>query len=264
MPSAAPDLLAAIAAAARRIVETRRAAVPEAVLDRRQAPRAADRRFLAALREGREPRVIAECKRRSPSRGILRPEYDPAALASAYERSGAAAVSVLTEPAFFDGHPDHLCAVRRATGLPVLRKDFIVDSYQIAEARAWGADAVLLIVSILTDEELRTLIASARERGLDALVEVHDALELEHAAAAGATIVGVNNRNLRTFEVSLEASARLAAAIPDGVTAVAESGLRAPGDLRRLAAEGFDAFLVGEQLMSAADPARALEELRAW
>jgi len=261
MPSAAPDLLAAMAAAARRIVETRRAELPEAVLDRRQAPRAADRRFLAALREGREPRVIAECKRRSPSKGILREQYDPAAIAAAYEQHGAAAISVLTEPGFFDGSLDHLAAVRRAVQIPVLRKDFIVSPYQLAEARSAGADAVLLIAAALTEAELNDLLRGAETYGMDALVEVHDEEELERAVSAGAAIIGVNSRNLHTLAVDLAVFDRLARRMPRGVVAVAESGLKDAQTVTALRAEGYRAFLIGERFMTADDPGAALSVL---
>jgi indole-3-glycerol phosphate synthase len=260
---AAPDVLAAIVAAARRIVEVRRQAAPVAGLEREASAR--ERRpgvFRAALAHGETPRIIAECKRRSPSRGVLRHDYDPASIASAYERNGAAAVSVLTEPAFFDGAPEHLKAVRAAVSVPVLRKDFVVDPYQILEARAWGADAVLLIVAALTPADLATLVSEAAALGLEALVEAHDGEELRRALDAGATIVGINNRNLKTLEVSTRTSEQLAARIPPGVIAVAESGLKTPADLARLSAAGFHAFLVGERFMSAADPGAALGELR--
>jgi indole-3-glycerol phosphate synthase len=263
----AADLLETIVAATRRIVESRRRRCPEAQLERRAvAQRPRGDRFAAAIgaRAGETSgglRVIAECKRRSPSRGVLRADYDPAAVARGYERAGAAAVSVLTEPTFFDGSLDDLTAVRQAIDLPVLRKDFIVSEYQLLETRAAGADAVLLIVAALDDAELRRLLARAAAHGLAALVEVHDETELARALDAGAAIVGVNNRNLRTLEVDLDASRRLAAAIPRGVTAVAESGFRHRCELDALAAAGYAAFLVGERFMTAPDPGAALAGL---
>jgi indole-3-glycerol phosphate synthase len=205
--------------------------------------------------------VIAECKRRSPARGVLRVKYDPVALARSYEAAGATALSILTEPTFFDGALDHLRQVRAAVQLPLLRKDFIVDEYQLLEARANGADAVLLIVAALSDADLRRLHQHARTLGLAVLVEVHDVAELERAVAGGAAIVGVNNRNLRTLEVSTKASEDIAHRVPRGVTAVSESGLRTAGDLMRLRALGYRAFLIGERFMTAPDPAAALKDL---
>jgi indole-3-glycerol phosphate synthase len=259
----APDLLATIVAAARRIVEVREAARPRGVLedDIRRAPQGAA--FERALIDaGHTPRVIAECKRRSPSRGVLRAEYDPAAHARAYEAAGAAAISVLTEPTFFDGHPDHLRAVRAAVDLPVLRKDFIVTEYQLVEAAALGADAVLLIVGALDEGALATLLRATNSLGLAAIVEVHDTLELERALGAGARIVGVNSRNLRTLAVDPGVLDAMAPLLPEAVTAVGESGIRSRADLDRLADMGYDAFLVGERLITQPDPGTALRELR--
>jgi indole-3-glycerol phosphate synthase len=205
--------------------------------------------------------VIAECKRRSPSRGVLAPQYDPVSIARQYEAGGAAAISVLTEPTFFDGALDHLTAVRKAVDLPVLRKDFVVDEYQLLEARAAGADAVLLIVAALEQPDLVRLQSRAWELGLAALVEVHDDEELSRAIDGGARLVGVNNRNLRTLAVDVGASDRLAAKMPAGVIGVSESGLQTRGDLERLAAAGYRAFLIGERFMTDPDPARAITEL---
>ena len=205
--------------------------------------------------------VIAECKRRSPSRGVLKADYDAAAIARGYERAGAAAISVLTEPAFFDGHLEHLAAVRRAVELPILRKDFIVDRYQILEARAAGADAILLIVAALTPPALTQLHLAATDAGLDVLVEIHDLSELPIALDAGASIVGVNNRNLRTLAVDTEVSRHAVELIPEDVIAVAESGLTAAEDLRELKRAGYDAFLMGERLMTANDPGQALADV---
>jgi indole-3-glycerol phosphate synthase len=257
-----PDLLGAIVAATRRIVETRAAREPLEALAARAAetPRSACT-FLAAISRDDRVNVIAECKRRSPSRGVLRAEYDPAGIARGYEAHGAAAVSVLTEPTFFDGALEHLRAVRAAVRLPILRKDFIVSEYQLHEARAAGADAVLLIVAALSAGQLEALAARAAALGLDALVEVHDERELETALAAGARIVGVNNRNLRTLAVDVGASVRLIARIPDGTVAISESGLASASDLSRLRGLGYRAFLVGERLMTAPDPGRALAAL---
>jgi indole-3-glycerol phosphate synthase len=258
-----PDLLAAIVAAARRIVDVRREQVPEAVLERQAARRSPNGEgFLGALRGSESPRVIAECKRRSPSRGILRGDYDAAAHAASYAAAGAAAISVLTEPTFFDGSLSDLVAVREAVGVPLLRKDFIVSRYQILEAVASGADAVLLIVGALDAGELRTLIGHAAEAGVAALVEAHDAGQVRLALDCGARIVGVNSRNLRTLDVEPELHDRLAQLIPRDVLSVAESGLLELSDLQRLERAGYSAFLVGERLMTQPDPGAALRRLR--
>lgn len=268
--SQASDLLGTIVAATRRIVEVRAADVPIEALERRAAAvRPRGDRFQAslALRQGsgqaRKDRinVIAECKRRSPSRGLLRRDYDPAVIARAYEAGGAAAISVLTEPTFFDGALEHLSAVRAAVSLPVLRKDFVVDEYQLLEARAAGADAVLLIVAALERAELARLLKRAGELGLAALVEVHDKPELARAVDAGAQMIGVNNRNLRTLDIDVDACRRLIRDIPGDVVAVAESGLRTSTELDELRALGYAAFLVGERLMTSADPGAALRDL---
>lgn len=260
--STRPDLLEAIVGATRHAVAAAERRRPMAQVEQDAATRSprgeAFRSALAAT--GRLP-VIAECKRRSPSRGVLRADYQPAAIASAYEREGAAAISVLTEPAFFDGALDHLEAVREAVGIPILRKDFIISTYQLAEARAAGADAALLIVAVLDDATLRRLVASATECGLATLVEVHDATELSRALAAGARIIGVNNRNLRTFGVNIDASLSLIASIPEDVIAIAESGIKTSDNLRDLRQAGYNGFLVGESLITRSDPGAALASL---
>jgi indole-3-glycerol phosphate synthase len=257
-----PDLLAAILAATRTVVETRKAACPMARLEAAAADRRPDgRRMIQQLARSGSLNVIAECKRRSPSRGVLRADYDVAAMAAGYEASGAAAISVLTEPTFFDGSVDDLEDVRERVSLPVLRKDFVIDEYQLVEARAAGADALLLIVAALDDERLRALHESARAMGLAALVEVHTREELDRALALVPELVGVNSRELRTLRVDPAAALGLVDAIPDEVVAVAESGLRCHEDLRRFRDRGCDAFLVGERLVSSPDPGRALGEL---
>ena len=259
-----PDLLEAIVAATRHEVACREQRVSLDDLERaaaRRAPRAAA--FRAGLAAPGGFNVIAECKRRSPSRGVLRADYQPAGIARDYEASGAAAVSVLTEPAFFDGSLRHLEAVREAVALPLLRKDFIVSRYQLAEARAAGADAALLIVAALTDNHLRGLRQAAADYGLAVLVEVHDREELARALAADADIVGVNNRNLRTLEVDLEASRALIDDMPPPVVSVAESGLRSGADLVALRQAGYHAFLVGESFMTRDRPGAALREMLA-
>jgi indole-3-glycerol phosphate synthase len=258
----ASSLLETIAAASRRGVEVRSATRPMTLVAGEIARPPRGDAFLAALTDSPSPRIIAECKRRSPSRGILRGDYDAAAIAARYASAGAAAISVLTEPTFFDGSPEHLRAVRQAVALPLLRKDFIVTEYQLVEAAALGADAALLIVGALDDALLRVLMRRCEQLGLAALVEVHDAAELTRALAAGARIVGVNSRNLHTLTVDPETLDRAAAEMPDDVVAVAESGLKAPSDLQRLSDLGYDAFLVGERLVTASEPDRALRELR--
>ena len=257
-----PDLLAAIVAATRCEVLLRKQRVSAAALEQaaaRRSPQAGA--FRARLAAAGRFNVIAECKRRSPSRGVLCAEYRPDRIAREYEAAGAAAVSVLTEPAFFDGDLRHLRSVRAAVALPLLRKDFIVSRYQLLEARAAGADAVLLIVAALDDARLRRLRAAAADCGLAVVVEVHDAAELARGLDAGAEIVGVNNRNLRTLEVDVEASHALIGRMPAGTVAVAESGLRSGGDLAALRAAGYDAFLIGESLMTRARPGAALAAL---
>jgi indole-3-glycerol phosphate synthase len=260
--NATPDLLRTIVAATERVTALRRVREPEAALEMRAAQASpAGARFERALATGGRVNVIAECKRRSPSKGVLTAEYDPAAIAVKYERGGAAAVSVLTEPTFFDGSLEHLQAVRSAVALPLLRKDFVVDEYQLLEARAAGADAVLLIVAALDQPDLIRLQARASALGLASLVEVHDDTELTRAVDAGAKIVGVNNRNLRTLQVDVDASYRLAARMPRHVVAVSESGLQSRADLERLAAAGYRAFLIGERFMTDPDPIKAIQAL---
>ena len=257
-----PSVLADIVASVRSGLPAAKARTPVAALDRLArdwTPQAA--LFAAALSRPGRINVIGECKRRSPSAGVLRAQYQPGRIAEAYERAGAVAVSVVTEPAFFGGGLDHLREVRQAVGLPVLRKDFIVDPYQLYEARAAGADAVLLIAAALDDGELGTLLAEARRLGLAALVEVHDDADLDRASGAGATLIGVNNRNLRTLEVDLSTGTRLAGRLPMGCVAVAESGIRSAEDLGRLRECGFDAFLIGGHLLTSPDPGAALADM---
>jgi indole-3-glycerol phosphate synthase len=256
------DLLGTIVAATRRAVSVREETIGLRTLEKRITRRPAGHEFTAALRTSQPPRVIAECKRRSPSKGILRECYDPAAHAVEYARAGAAAISVLTESTFFDGAPEHLAQVRAAVDVPLLRKDFLVSQYQLVEAAALGADAVLLIVGALDDKALTSLISASRILGLAALVEVHDRPELIRALEAGAEIVGVNSRNLRTLAVDLSVFDQLARDIPPQITLVAESGLRTGEDLSRLSNLGYHASLVGERLIAQPDPGSALRELR--
>jgi indole-3-glycerol phosphate synthase len=218
------------------------------------------RSLKAALSRG-SPAVIAELKKASPSAGLLRRDFDPAALAHDFEEGGASALSVVTEGKHFQGRLETLASLRWSTRIPLLRKDFVIDPYQVLEARHAGADAVLLIAALLESEALRSLRADIERLGMDALVEVHNGAELRRAIDAGATLIGVNNRDLRTFEVSLETCLTLAPSLPKNVVAVAESGIRSSEDIRRLWDAGFRGFLVGEQLMRAASPAAALSAL---
>ena len=220
------------------------------------------RPFRAALEAGPAPRVIAEVKRRSPSKGEIRADFDPAACAAAYAAGGAAAISVLTDESYFGGHLDYLAIVRRHAPCPLLRKDFLIDAYQVDEARVAGADAVLLIVAALSPAELGALQKRASALGLAALVEVHDEAELDVALEAGASIIGINNRDLRTFVTDLAVTEKLAPKVPEGVVLVAESGIFDVADRDRLAAAGAHAFLVGESLMRQDDIAQALRSLR--
>lgn len=256
------DLLTTILAATRKAVEVRQQRETRSALARR-ADLGASRPgvFRTALEKTDRVNVIAECKRRSPSRGVLRWEYDPVEIAKSYEAAGAAAISVLTEPAFFDGDLAHLRAVREAVSAPLLRKDFVICEYQLLEAKAAGADAVLLIVAALAPRELRDLIKGAGSLGLDPLVEVHTVEELAVAVDAGAEIIGVNNRNLRTLSVDVRASEAIIARVPPGTVAVSESGLKSADDLRRLASLGYRAFLIGERFMADPAPGTALRHL---
>jgi len=255
-------LLEAIAASVRTTVASRRAHLPIETLARAaEQRRPGGGRFRDAIARAGRVNIIAECKRRSPARGVLARDYAPAEIARVYERAGAAAISVLTEPTFFDGALAHLEAVREATPLPLLRKDFILDEYQLYEARAAGADAVLLIVAMLDDGSLRRLARAAGDLGLAALVEVHSSRELESARDAGADIIGVNSRDLRTLAVDVRICDALIQEAPPGCVMVAESGIRSREDVDRLAASGYRAFLIGERLMTAPDPAGALAGL---
>lgn len=221
----------------------------------------APRPFAAALRDRDPVALIAEIKKASPSRGVIRVDFDPAALAAAYTAGGAHCLSVLTDRTYFQGSWEALAAARRATHLPVLRKDFILDPLQIEETWRGGADALLLIVALLPRSLLAELLAHTRDRGLAALVEVHDERELEDALAVGATLIGINNRNLRDFSVSLETTERLARLVPSSVTLVSESGIFTSADVERVRRAGAHAILVGEALMRQADVARAVRNL---
>ncbi|MER8071238.1 indole-3-glycerol phosphate synthase TrpC [Streptomyces sp. NPDC094034] len=247
----------------REDVAHRQRLVPEAEVRDRAMKRAPALDAAAALRGGTGVRVIAEVKRASPSKGALAPITDPAALAGAYERGGAAAISVLTEERRFHGSLADLDVVRAEVRIPVLRKDFVVTPYQLWETRAHGADLALLIVAALGQDELAALLKLAGELGLTALLEVHDEEETERALALGASVIGVNARDLKTLRIDRGTFARLAPRIPEGVVRIAESGIRGPGDVAHVAAHGADAVLVGEALVTAAGPGSALAALRA-
>ena len=228
----------------------------EVVLDRAANVRS----FSKALKKNTDS-IIAEIKRASPSAGLIREDFDPLEIARQYQESGAAALSVITEVKHFQGGLEVLARLRWNTRMPLLRKDFIIDPYQIIEARHAGADAVLLIAALHSTASLQALRREAERLGMDALIEIHNASELQQALDCGATLIGVNNRDLRTFEVSLDISLNLAAILPQNVLAVAESGIRTADDVRRLSDVGYRGFLVGEQLMRSPSPGRALAEL---
>lgn len=214
-----------------------------------------------AHRRKRKLGLIAEVKKASPSKGLIRPDFDPVQIACAYEKAGADCVSVLTDVSYFQGSPDYLQEIRQAVGLPLLRKDFVIDETQIYEARLLGADAVLLIAAILDQERLRRFLNVARETGLDALVEVHDRAEMDMVLELGATLVGVNNRDLKTFETRLQTTEELAALVPEGVTLISESGIAGPQDIKYLHNTGAKGVLVGEYLMRQQDVEQAVYRL---
>lgn len=256
------DLLSRLVVEARQDLQRRRALIAQDLFELAVASYT-PKDFTAALR-ARGLAVIAEMKQRTPTMGVLTEDYRPADLAHAYTDGGAAAISVLTHMAGFGGRPEHIQAARAASSLPILRKDFVTDPFEIAEARAAGADAVLLIVSALDRTHLAELLAVARSRGLAAVVEVHDEAETLVALDAGAQVVGINHRDLRTFAVDLALTERLRKLIPPTAVVIAESGIRTPADARRVYEAGADAILVGEALMRAADPAQQIRELTQW
>ena len=258
------DILARILAAKAKEVAAAKARTPLSLLEEDARGQPPPRDFAGALRAriaAGAPAVVAEIKKASPSRGVLRPVYDPSAIARRYEAGGAACLSVLTDREYFQGAPEHLREARAACSLPVLRKDFIVDEYQVAEARALGADCILLIVAALDDGELAALEARATAFGMAVLAEVHDAQELERALRLATPLIGVNNRDLKSFEVRLDTTLELLPRVPPGRVVVAESGILGPADVARLRAAGVQAFLVGEAFMRAADPGAALQQL---
>jgi indole-3-glycerol phosphate synthase len=245
-------------------IDQRRRTTPPEVLEQRlrnaDAPRAFTATLVRRVRDGGSA-VIAEIKKASPSKGLIRADFDPPAIATSYEAAGATCLSVLTDRDFFQGHDDYLTAARDATALPVLRKDFVVDPYQVLETRALGADCLLLIVAALDAGLLRELYQLAGESGLDVLVEVHDAAELELALALGPSLVGINNRDLKTFETRLDTTYSLCERVPEDVLVVTESGIHAPADVAAMKRAGVHAFLVGEAFMRAPDPGAALRTL---
>lgn len=250
-----PGILATIVGTKRLELAQLRARAAE--LEAAAAAASPPRGFRTALAAPDRVALIAECKRRSPGAGAIRADLDPADLTRAYERAGAAALSVLTDSEYFGGSAGDLESARAVTSLPVLRKDFTIDPLHVLEARAMGADAVLLIVRILTDRDLADLHAQASQLGMSVLVEVHDRVELERAVAIGADLIGINNRDLSTFGTDLETTLELIDAVPDGVLVVSESGIRVPEDVVRLGEAGVDAILVGEALLKATDPEEA-------
>lgn len=249
----------------REEVAAAKATAPLSAIDALARETARPRGFEQALRRRNEKgfALIAEIKKASPSKGLIRADFNPAAHALAYERGGAACLSVLTDGPSFQGARAHLDAARRSVSLPIIRKDFLVDPYQVAEARAWGADCILIIMASSSDALARELFATARDYALDALVETHDEQEAERALALGATMIGVNNRDLKTFKTSLDTTARLARMIPRDRLLVAESGINSHADLMRLKSDGAGAFLVGESLMRQRDVEAATRALLA-
>ncbi len=259
MTDTVPDILARIVA--HKQWERSTTSIDRAQLERRAAAMQPARRDFRGALFANPPAIIAEIKKASPSKGLLSANFDPAALAREYEAGGAAALSVLTDEHFFQGSLANLCAARESAALPVLRKDFTLDEHHVIEAAAHGADAILLIVAILDVRRISKLREMATEYGMSTLVEAHDETEVDIALEGGADLIGVNNRDLKTFEVKIETSLRLAARIPSGVVKVAESGIHSAADVRLLRDAGFHAFLVGEHLMKAPSPSAALRAL---
>jgi indole-3-glycerol phosphate synthase len=256
-----PTILDEIVAAKRREIEHAKSVMPESVLRDRLGDAPPVRDFFTPLAAGGQIKLIAEVKKASPSAGVIRADFDPVHIAREYESHGATCVSVLTDERYFQGRLEYLQQIRAATGLPVLRKDFILDTYQLLEARVAGADAVLLIAECLDDCGLRTLFNAACELGLVPLVELYEPENLQRVFDAGATLIGINNRNLRTFEVDLEHTIRMRERVPGECVLVSESGIKTRADVERLAAAGVDAILVGESLTREPDIGAAVDQL---
>jgi indole-3-glycerol phosphate synthase len=253
-----------ILAAKRREVEEAKQRIHPDEMERRARSAPQTRGFERALRvkiAASKPAVIAEIKRASPSRGLIRADFDPRRIAASYEKNGAACLSVLTDREFFGGAPEDLVAAREACSLPVIRKDFMIDPYQVFEARSWGADCILLILDAVPDEQLRAMAVLAAELGMDVLAESHDARQLERAARLPVALLGINNRDLRTFQTRLETTLDLKHLVPADRLLVTESGISSPDDVRRLQANEVSAYLVGSAFMSADDPGRELARL---
>ena len=259
-----PDILNRILATKQQELAARRQQKSIQELQQQAHHVSPPRGFVAALRRRVEQggsAVIAEIKKASPSKGVIRADFDPVAIAKSYQSGGASCLSVLTDHEYFQGHEEYLTSARAACNLPVIRKDFIVDSYQVMEARAIGADCILLIVAALDDETLASLYADARAQGMDVLVEVHDRAELERALELELELIGINNRNLRTFDTSLETTIDLLPLVPDGCLVVTESGIHSRNDIALMRDHDVHAFLVGEAFMRAPDPGQALADL---
>ena len=258
------NILEQILATKREEIDLRRTLVPEQQLLDKMADGHTPLGFVSALQRRaseQKPGVIAEIKKASPSKGVIRADFNPAAIATSYATANATCLSILTDEQYFQGHDDYLREVRQVVTLPLLRKDFTIDAYQVYEARAMGADCILLIVSALKPADLRDLYALAQSMGLDVLIEVHDAEELAIALALGPDLIGINNRNLKTFNTNLETTIDLLSNIPAGVVVVTESGISTVADVSRMQANNVHCFLVGEAFMRATDPGQALSDL---